>query len=381
MYEIIATAKSIRARPSEVPVSEYADRVLRDLAKRISARFDSSAGPSFIAADEEVFLFPTFASRRADGSILIRLHGWIGRPERASRKRNLLLDAVSSALGLHDAARFAENAAEVFRERARPFLADNKRGKRIGLDSPFGRFVLPRTAANGLFAADIVLPNGVPWAPGTGAAFRVVMPAADTRRFSLEIPLLADQGVSIVSDIDDTLKISQVADRRTLLRHTFVLPHEPCPGMPAFLRSLASTAAASTHYVSAAPWQLYGSIAEFLKGHEYPAGSVHLRGIRFKDRSIFELFREPTEHKATIIRRLFARLPHRRFILIGDSSERDPEIYAALATEHPGRIDHVYIRDVTGEAMTANRYRRSLWAVLDGRWSLFTDPSGLMPAS
>src|SRR3546814_8140010 len=35
------------------------------------------------------------------------------------------------------------------------------------------------------------------------------------------------------------------------------------------------------------------------------------------------------------------------FVLIGDSGQRDPEIYAQVVREHPGRVAAIYIRDVT----------------------------------
>ncbi len=38
--------------------------------------------------------------------------------------------------------------------------------------------------------------------------------------------------------------------------------------------------------------------------------------------------------------------PHLPFVLIGDSGQHDPEIYAEVVSSHPGRILAVYIRDV-----------------------------------
>ena len=38
--------------------------------------------------------------------------------------------------------------------------------------------------------------------------------------------------------------------------------------------------------------------------------------------------------------------PRLSFVLIGDSGEKDPEIYADIVREHPGRVLAVYIREV-----------------------------------
>src|SRR4051812_19921777 len=43
---------------------------------------------------------------------------------------------------------------------------------------------------------------------------------------SIEIHFLAAEGWSVVSDIDDTIRVSEVADRAALLRGTFVEPFE-----------------------------------------------------------------------------------------------------------------------------------------------------------
>lgn len=36
--------------------------------------------------------------------------------------------------------------------------------------------------------------------------------------------------------------------------------------------------------------------------------------------------------------------PQQRFVLLGDNSQKDPEIYAAIANKYPDRIVAVYIR-------------------------------------
>ncbi len=49
------------------------------------------------------------------------------------------------------------------------------------------------------------------------------------------------------------------------------------------------------------------------------------------------------------MRRLLETYPNLRFVLIGDSGERDPDIYLATAARYPGRILAIYIRDVGGK--------------------------------
>lgn len=331
-----------------------------------------------IAPSEEIAFFPTLARREADGALAVRVHGWIFQPERDSLKRALLTSAIGRVLGLDDPSRYPPDAARIFRERLAPFLVDNERAKRIAVRLGPHAFVLPRSASNGHFAADLRVPaTGVEIDAAGRLELRAVLSESDSRSFVGHARLLPDDGLSVVSDIDDTLRVSHVLSRRTLLRRTFTEPFEAVPAMPALLRRLAGGPGGAVHYLSAAPWQLHAPLDAFLHEHGFPEGSMHLRAIRLKDRSLLQLFKEPTEHKLAIVRRLMAGWPRRRFVLVGDSSEQDPEIYAALAREHPGRVEHVYIRDTTSESMTAKRYKRSLWPAMGERWTLFADAAAL----
>ena len=55
-------------------------------------------------------------------------------------------------------------------------------------------------------------------------------------------------------------------------------------------------------------------------------------------------------HKKAEITALIKACPDRRFILIGDSGEMDPEIFAAVRDEFPDQIEEILIRDVRGDA-------------------------------
>jgi phosphatidate phosphatase APP1 len=52
------------------------------------------------------------------------------------------------------------------------------------------------------------------------------------------------------------------------------------------------------------------------------------------------------EHKGVALRNILGLYPTLPFILIGDSSQHDPEIYRQIVNEFPGRIHAIYIRDV-----------------------------------
>jgi phosphatidate phosphatase APP1 len=69
--------------------------------------------------------------------------------------------------------------------------------------------------------------------------------------------------------------------------------------------------------------------------------------------------------------------PRRRFILVGDSGERDPETYGTIARKFPARVLRIFIRDVTGEPAGTARYRHAFADLNADTWQLFQDPANL----
>ena len=50
--------------------------------------------------------------------------------------------------------------------------------------------------------------------------------------------------------------------------------------------------------------------------------------------------------KEPVIKEIMELYPGLPFVLIGDNSQKDPEIYRAILDKHPGRILAIYIRNV-----------------------------------
>ncbi len=160
------------------------------------------------------------------------------------------------------------------------------------------------------------------------------------------VPTRARFGV--ISDLDDTVLQSSVTHFLKMVRVVLLCNAHtrlPFEGVAAFYRALQRGASGGEFnpifYVSSSPWNLYDLLEEFMDLHGLPAGPLFLRGW-----SPTKL-RGGTEHKLRVIRTLLATYPDLPFVLIGDSGERDPEIYHKVVCEHPGRISAVYIRDVT----------------------------------
>ncbi len=318
-------------------------------------------------ADEDVLLFPASAHPAPGGGWLVPLHAWIFEPERDSAVRGQLLAALADALDLPPGS--ADEA--LFRERAAWFLVDNERGQCLDVALGGLSFSLPASAPDGHVTAELRLPDEA----GSGGDWleaRVVAPPDDARRLAGRVRLVPERGLTVVSDIDDTLKVSEVRDAQALLRRTFLQPFEPVPGMAdACVRW--SAAGASFEYLSCSPWQLAPALLGFLRASGLPEGGLHLRAFRWKDERLLALFAEPAAHKLPVLQALLASHPGRLLLLVGDSGEDDPEIYAAFARAHPGAVAGILVRDVTQEPSDAPRWTAAFRDLPREQWQVFRD--------
>ncbi|KAL8356646.1 hypothetical protein RB601_001784 [Gaeumannomyces tritici] len=160
------------------------------------------------------------------------------------------------------------------------------------------------------------------------------------------VRVVEPRGVSLISDIDDTIKRSNISlGAREIFRNTFIrdLGDMAVPGAREWYGALHSMGV-QIHYCSNSPWQLFPVLATFFHGAGLPPGSLHLKHYAGMLQGIFE---PVAERKKGTLERIMADFPERRFLLVGDSGEADLEVYTDLAQANPGRILAIFIRDVT----------------------------------
>lgn len=334
----------------------------------------SSSGATLFSdlkADETVLFYPTLAAPGKESGWDIHIHGRVYELE----KRALTLGALRAALRLDGVKMDADELAN-FNFRGRLFCADNERGHRVVARIGEQIFDLGKSAANGHFERDIHL-AALPRSNGLLEISAVLKPE-DARSFKGVAVVLPATGVSVITDIDDTIKISEVLNRSLLIRRTFLESFEAVPGMADVYRSWA-TEGARFHYVSASPWQLYLPLQEFTRTNGFLEGSWHLRPWRLKDRSFKSIFEQPDNYKIETITPLLREFPRRRFVLVGDSGERDPEAYARLARMFPEQVAAIFIRDVTGQGREAERYQTNFAGLPAGLWKVFKEADEIRP--
>jgi phosphatidate phosphatase APP1 len=305
-----------------------------------------------------------------------------------------------------------------FKERIAYFLREGVADQEVA----FEFYVDPNTrpspvslTANkdGLIDDDITLDEAkVPGLAGDGDRWLNYRAVAEGVAATGRIRLLGAQGLSVISDIDDTIKITEIpAGVEIVALNTFFRPFASVTNpdnMVEMYKGRTRTPGNSTldplnaklsfHYVSGGPWQLYEPLAAYLIDQsEFPAGTFHLRTVHLENTAlgawkalvnlvqkafawkdvvelterVFDFASTPSvqeddtyknnetyKHKIKVIQKLMGDLPGRKYIMFGDSGEYDPEVYETILNQAQFRpmVAETSIRDVKG--LAANNSRR-----------------------
>ncbi|SDE18491.1 App1 family protein [Nocardioides lianchengensis] len=177
-----------------------------------------------------------------------------------------------------------------------------------------------------------------PWSEGT---IRLAAPYRGIREATARVLVrVSDERaeLGVLSDVDDTILVTGVQRTWTMIRQTLTgsaLTRTTFDGAPELYRALARPDDRNPFfYVSSSPWNLHDFLLGFLAHRGFPTGPVLLRDL------------VAGGHKRERIEEVLGLHPHLRFVLVGDSAEHDPQIYAETVRRHPGRILAVCIREV-----------------------------------
>lgn len=330
---------------------------------------------SSIKSDERVVFFPTAASLGEDGQTwLVPIHGCIFEPETNDAIRNAFVATLRNGLDLES----GDAATQIFDQRIRLFLVDHERGKRVGIRLAGATHVLDKSTADGHFHGTIAVAHDAVAKSSTQGLlrFEAQTDATDSRQFQGICICLAPEGISVISDLDDTVKVTEVTDKRKAIVNTFFREFRAVEGMADVYCGWAKQGAAF-HFVSSSPWQLYEPLANFLQESGFPRATFHLRRFRIQDTGLSPLFENPTEYKLAQIEPLIKAFRRRKFILVGDSGEQDPEAYGIIARRYTEQVLNIYIRDVTAEPVDAARYLKAFHGLPTDQWKVFKDPNKL----
>lgn len=165
----------------------------------------------------------------------------------------------------------------------------------------------------------------------------------DLRAYLYDVP------EGIISDIDDTIMVSKVRSffkLKLLINSVFINPfrRKPIQNAAEAYHAMLSNAEGQSPmiYLSNSPWNIYDYLQAFLLHNVFPVGEVILRDMgvqQLKSRAI------PEYNKYIEIEKLLTAFSETSFTLIGDTGEKDFDIYKAILEKHPNRILRIILND------------------------------------
>jgi phosphatidate phosphatase APP1 len=164
--------------------------------------------------------------------------------------------------------------------------------------------------------------------------------------------------LAVVSDIDDTIVPTQATDTLRMLKIVMTRSaarRPPFEGVAAFYEALRDgpdgDARNPLFYVSSSPWNFYDLFDRLMDLHGVPPGPILLKDFGFAEDKFLKKGHEG--YKIGRVTRLLELYPDLPFVLVGDSGQRDPEVYHHIAERYPDRIRAIYIREIEPGNRTA----------------------------
>ena len=343
-------------------------------------KLKSAAPPRLPAGEgEEVTFFPTYGYRAGNGWN-IHLRSW------AHQNRSHLDRAVTKLATVIATVKNKCDAAEManFQSRANDFEDRDKSLEKVIIRfdaDPEGKAYEfdHRSDANGIAELDLTLTDErakqLLASQQSANGWLTFSAISDDHTGRGRIRLIEPQGVSLISDIDDTIKITDIpAGKDTVLKNTFCREFKSLPEMA---KSYSDLVDVPVHYVSGGPQQMFGPLYDFLivEPGGFPEGTFHLNffphNILSADtiRLVAGGFTSTFDHKVNEITKIMNKFPQRQFILVGDSGEVDPEVYKRIRSDRPNQVKEIQIRDLINDSdPNANPYR------LEGMVIIKADP-------
>ncbi|KAF7352537.1 DUF2183 domain-containing protein [Mycena venus] len=215
--------------------------------------------------------------------------------------------------------------------------------------------------------------NGVATALGT-----VKLSAIDARAPNFTVFPSSADGFGVISDIDDTVKVSHSLDKLLLAKATLIDDPVPVTGMPEVFKSLAASLNSPQFiFVSASPFQLYPFLRDFIDT-TYAAsnGPIFLNNLTTTSLTEIVDFAKNDgifEYKSAMIDRIQGMYPGKKFLTVGDSTQKDPETYGEAIRKYGDFIACAWIRKVDGANNTDERFAAAFQGVSPDKFKLYTD--------
>ncbi|KAK4943780.1 hypothetical protein LTR10_016683 [Elasticomyces elasticus] len=154
--------------------------------------------------------------------------------------------------------------------------------------------------------------------------------------------LVSDQGFTIISDIDDILRVTKIYEPAQGILNTFARPFTPWLNMPDIYANWSTSIPnMHFHYLTTTPEEITRNYMNFIYA-TYPGGSFDTRPLNFSDVSATLSIRK------FLLDKIFQTFPNRKFILVADTSNSDVmRDYPEMATDFPGQVQCIFLRNTS----------------------------------
>ncbi|KAJ7241914.1 hypothetical protein B0H12DRAFT_1313142 [Mycena haematopus] len=206
----------------------------------------------------------------------------------------------------------------------------------------------------------------------------VALSSVDSRDVNFTMFPSSADGFGVISDIDDTVKVSHSLDKLLLAKATLIDTPVPVTGMPAVYSSLAKSLQSPQFiYVSASPFQLYPFLRDFIDTtYSASSGPIMLNNLTTTSLSAIVDFAQDNgieDYKSAMIDRIQGMYPGKKFLTVGDSTQKDPETYGEAIRKYGDFIACAWIRKVDGANNTDERFAEAFAGVSPSKFKLYTD--------
>ncbi|KAJ7449656.1 hypothetical protein FB451DRAFT_1147098 [Mycena latifolia] len=154
--------------------------------------------------------------------------------------------------------------------------------------------------------------------------------------------LVPNTGITIISDIDDILRVTKIYEPKEGLLNSFARPFTQWMNMPEIYANWSKTLPQlHFHYLTTTPEQITRNYMQFIYA-TYPLGSFDTRPLNFSDVSATLSIRK------FLLDRIFQTYPQRKFVLVADTSNSDVmKDYPQMATDFPGQVQCILLRNTS----------------------------------
>ena len=159
--------------------------------------------------------------------------------------------------------------------------------------------------------------------------------------------LVPPTGITIICDIDDVLRVSRIWHPFEVFHNLFHRPFKPWLNMPQTLADWSRRVPGiHWHYLTVTPEQLVRPYMGFVR-ETYPMGTFDARIINITNPS------GSWEARRFLLDKIFQSFPQRKFILIGDTTNRDlMKDYPGMVTRYPGQVQCILLRNTSATDST-----------------------------